>query len=126
MTSAEVKAEMLRQQVSSKVIWGASDREVLAWLQERHGITGTVANDLLAEAHRAKCSAVRSKALLYLLLSMPGMLLACVFIVLQSMGRFIIVGYGSILILFLGLISVGVFIRSLFRLITGHTRGSVD
>lgn len=115
MKTPEEKAETLRQQVNAKVIWGASDREVLDWLQERHGITDIAAHELLSGAYQAKRAAVRSKAPLYLVFSIPGMLLALLFVVLQSMGRFIVVGYGSLL----------VFFRSLFRLLTGHTQGSV-
>lgn len=126
MKTATEKADTLHQQVNAKVIWGARDREVLDWLQERHGITDTAANELLANAHRAKRAAVRSKALLYLVLSIPSMLLALVFIALQGMGRFVVVGYGSVLIFVLGFVSLGVFFRSLFRLLTGRTPGSVD
>ncbi len=126
MKTAEEKAKTLRQQVNAKVIWGARAREVLDWLQGCHGITDTSANELLADAHRAKRAAVRSKALLYLVLSIPGMLLALAFVVLQGMGRFVIVGYGSVLVFVLGFVSLGVFFRSLLRLLTGHTQGSVD
>jgi hypothetical protein len=125
MKTSEEKAEALRQQVNAKVIWGARDREVLDWLKERHGITDTAADERLADAHEAKRAAVRSKALLYLVFSIPGMLLAVVFVVLQVMGRFVIVGYGSILVFVLGFVSLGVFFRSLFRLLTGHKQGSV-
>jgi hypothetical protein len=126
METAERKADILRQQVNAKVLWGARDREVLDWLQERHGITDSSANDLLVEAHRAKRAAVRSKALLYLVLSIPGMLIPLACFVLQGMGGFVVIGYGAVLLFFLGFISLGVFFRSLFRLLTGHTQGSVD
>jgi hypothetical protein len=124
--TAEEKAKTLRQQVNAKVIWGARDREVFDWLQERHGITDTAANELLANAHQAKRAAVRRKALLYLVFSIPGMLLALVFVVLQGMGRFVIIGYGSLLIFVLGFVSLGVFFRSLFRLLSGKMEGSVN
>ena len=126
MKTATDKADVLQQQVNAKVIWGARDREVLDWLQERHGIADAAANDLLAQAHRAKRVAVRRKSLLYLVFSIPGMLLALAFVVLQYMGRFVIIGYGSVLIFVLGFASLGVFFRSVFRLLTGHTEGSVD
>ncbi len=126
MKTVEEKADALRQQVNSKVIWGARDREVLDWLEERHGITEAAADEMLAEAHRAKCAAVRRKALLYLVFSIPGMLLAVAFIVFQSWGGFIILGYGSVLLLAVGLASIVVFFRSLFRLLTGRTPGSVN
>ncbi|MES2569324.1 MAG: hypothetical protein V4710_04635 [Verrucomicrobiota bacterium] len=126
MKTTEKKNELLGQQVNSKVLWGARDREVLDWLQERHGITGTAATGLLAVAHRAKRAAVRKKALLYLIFSIPGMLLALVFVILQVMGQFVILEHGSLLIIGLGFVSAGIFIRSVFRLLTGKTPGSVD
>jgi hypothetical protein len=126
MRTPEEKAEMLRQQLSAKLIWGARDCEVLDWLEEHYGIIGAGAEHLLAEAHRTKRAAVRGKAWVYLFCSLPGMLLAALFVAFQSMGRFVIIGYGSVLILALGFVSLGVFIRSIFRLITGYTDGSVN
>lgn len=87
MKTAEEKAGILRERVNAKVIWGARDREVLDWLRERHGITDAAAEALLAHAHHAKRAAVRSRALLYLVFSIPGMLAALAFVVLQTMGR---------------------------------------
>jgi len=126
MSTAQDKAERLQQQVNAKLVWGARDGEVLDWLRERHGITDAAANDLLTEGHRIKCASVRSKALLYLILSIPGILLSLAFVVLQGLGRFVIIGYGSVLILLFGFVSLGVFFRSLYRLLTGHTEGSVN
>jgi hypothetical protein len=125
-TNQEQKAELLRQQAIAKICWGARDSEVLEWLHERHGITADAANEILADAHRGKRAAVRSKALLYLIFSIPGMLLPIVFFLPQGMGGFIVVGYGSVLIYIFGFISLGVFFRSVYRLLTGHTQGSVD
>jgi hypothetical protein len=122
----EEKAAMIRQQANAKILWGARDREVLEWLEERHGITGDAAVEMLAEAHPAKRGAVRSKALWYLVLSIPGMLVTVAFVVAQRMGHFIIIGYGSLLVIGLGFVSLGVFVRSLFRLLTGRTPAAVD
>ena len=125
MKTPEEKAELLRQQVNAKIIWGARDREVLDWLQERHGITDEAANDLLAEGYRAKRAAVRNKALVHLAFSTFGILVAGGFILLQATGRFLVVGYGTILLVLIGFVSVATFFRSLFRLLTGNTQGSV-
>lgn len=126
MKTVEEAADLLRQQVNAKVIWGASEREVLDWLEERHGIRGEAAEELLTYAQQAKRTAVRKKSLMYLILSIPGVLLPLIFVSLQVMGRFVIVGYGTLLLLILGCISFGVFFRSLFRLFLGKAPGAVD
>ena len=47
MKTAEERADRLRQQVNSKVLWGSNDHEVLDWLEQQHGIQGEAANELL-------------------------------------------------------------------------------
>jgi hypothetical protein len=126
MKTAEEKAEMLRQQVIAKVRWGAGDQEVLDWLQDRQGITKTAANGLLADARRAKRAAVRKKALVYLIFSIPGTVLACFLIVIQMKGNVVIARYGPVITGPLCFSCIGVFTRSLVQLFTGHTEGSVD
>jgi hypothetical protein len=126
MSTAERKSEMLRDQVISKIRWGARDQEVLDWLEQKHGITDSEAALLLADAHRAKRKAVRSKALVSLVCASFGILLAGCFIGLQFVGHVVVIGYGSILIIALGVLSLGVFFRSLILLVTGRAEGSVD
>ena len=125
MKSTEDQTRMIREQVNAKVIWGAGDREILDWLQERHGITDDEAHEFLAEACRAKRAAVRHKALWRLGFSMAGLLLVGGFIFLQVAGSFVVVGYGTVLLVVLGITSLGVFFRSLFQLLTGRNQGSV-
>ena len=120
------KYEMMRQQVISKIRWGSRDQEVLDWLQDRHGIKEGEADTLLKEAHQAKRKAVRSKALLSVAFSSLGILLAAGFVALQVWEGLFVIGYGSILIIGIGFVSIGVFCRSLVSLLTGQTKGSVD
>jgi hypothetical protein len=61
-----------------------------------------------------------------LAISALGMLIAGGFVGLQLSQRFVVVGYGSALIIGLGIVSLGVFVRSLWQLLSGHTQGSVD
>src|SRR5438552_1666813 len=107
MKTTEEKVEMLRQQVSSKLRWGARDREVLDWLRERHGITDDEADALLVEGHRAKRKAVREKALFTLAFASVGIVVAGGFVGLQLYEGLFVVGYGSILIICLGFASIG-------------------
>ncbi len=126
MKSPEERAEVLRQQVESKVRWGARDEEVLGWLEEKHAIAGEEAEVLLAGAHRARKAAVRKKAIITLVISTFGIALAGGFIGLQLMGGVFVIGRGSILLIGIGIFSLGVFLRNLWRLISGQTLGSVD
>lgn len=126
MKTAEEKAEMLRQQVFPKVRWGARDQEVLDWLQERHQITDSEADTLLTDAHRAKRKAVRGRALLTLVFSSLGILFAAGFVGLQLWAGLFVIGYGSVLVIAVGFISIGVFFRSLVLLLTGRTEGAVE
>jgi len=126
MKSEEEKLQMLREQVNSKIRWGARDQEVRQWLDERHGIVDEEAEALLADAHSAKSKAVRTKALFTMAFALVGILFAGAFIGLQLWGGVFVLGYGSVLIIGLGFASLGAFLRSLFRLFTGRTHGSVD
>ncbi len=126
MKSPEEKAEMLRQQVNSKVLWGARDQEVYDFLFERHGIGGEEAEAMLTAAHVAKRKAVRTKALILIATSLVGIAFAGVFVGLQIYGGVFVIGKGSILILGVGVFSIGVFLRNVWRLFTGHMHGSVE
>jgi hypothetical protein len=118
MKTAEEKAELMRQQVFAKVRWGARDKAVLDWLQEQHRITGSEAEALITEARRA----VRSKALLTLIFSLLGILLAGGFVEVQFRDGLVVIGRGSVLLVVFGCFSFGVFCRSLVRLLTGSHR----
>ena len=126
MRTAEEKAEMLRAQVFSKVRWGARDQEVLDWLKERHKMSGDEAQALMSAAHRAKRKAVRSKALLTLVFASFGILLAVGFVGLQLWEGLFVIGYGSILVMVVGFVSIGVFFRNLHLAFSGETDGAVD
>jgi hypothetical protein len=122
----EERTEALRQQVNSKIRWGARDGEVIDWLAEKHGITGDEADGLLAEAHRIRRAAVRTKAIIMLVTSAAGIAMAGVFIGLQVQAGVFVIGRGSVLILGIGIFSLGVFLRNLWRLVSGQNLGSVD
>jgi hypothetical protein len=126
MLTPEKKAEMIRDQVISKIHWGARDEEALDWLAEQHQITGPEAEALLAAAHRAKRKAVRAKALVALVCSLFGVLLLVGICFLQIWGFHLFRIRGMGLAVSLGVASLWVFIRSLYLLLTGRTDGSVD
>ena len=130
MKTPEDKAEMLRQQVISKIYWGAREQEVTDWLSEEHGITGAGADQLLADAFRARTSAIRGRALMRLVLSILGILLVGAFIYVRFLSGAIFYGSGAIisaaLALAIGGVSIVTFVRSVAHLLTGETHGSVD
>lgn len=126
MKTAEEKAEQIRQQVFSKIRWGARDQEVLEWLQERHGISGEKAGNWLTAAHQARRKAIRGRALLTLIASAIGVLGAAGFVGFQLWAGVFVIGWGSVLIIMVGFASLGVFFRNLAPLLTGQAGGSVE
>ncbi len=121
----------MRQQVISKIHWGARSQEVLDWLQEQHAVTGVKADQLLAEALTIRRRAVRTRALIRLVLSAIGIAISASVIWMRFLGGpmiFVSVQsfVGGLLLIALGIYSIGIFFRSLSRLLTGEMSGSVD
>ena len=130
MKTPEERAEMLRQQVISKIHWGARQQEVTDWLHEKYGIVGTEAEQLLTDAYRARRKAVRGRALIRLVLSAVGIALVAGFFYVRFFSGAIFYGARSIIATVfafgIGAFSVSTFVRSLARLLTGEAPGSVD
>ena len=130
MKTPEEKTELLRQQVISKILWGARQQEVSDWLHEQHGIVGAEAEQLLAGAHRARHRAVRQRALVRLVLSAIGITLVVAFFYVRFFSGVIFYGgraiVSTVFAIGIGAFSVSTLVRSLARLLTGQTHGSVD
>ena len=126
MPSSSTKADRVREQVIAKIHWGASDDEVLEWLLDRHQISGTDADRLIATAHAAKRRAVRSKAMLRLAFSGLGILVPIAFFGIQITQGILVIGYGSFLMGVLGVSCLAMFVRSFARLATGRVDGSIE
>jgi len=122
----EEKAEMLRRQVIAKIHWGARDQEVYEWLQERHGITGRDADELLAQAHRAKRKAVRIKSIMTLVISGCGLFFTGGFMILELGAHVLWLGWISDAASVIACACLVAFVRSLWLLLTGRMEGSVD
>ena len=118
--------EMVRQQVISKIRWGAEDVEVLAWLAKKCGITGGAADALLEEAHAAKRVAVRKRAILWLIFSGLGLIPPAAYFGAQLMLGGLDIGRNSAVIGAFGLTCLATFLRSLWQLLTGKLTGAVD
>src|SRR5262249_2953320 len=81
---------------------------------------------MLVEAHRAKRKAVRVKALMTLIFSALGLMLAGGFIALQMSDGIYVISRGSFLVDAVGLACLGDFLRTPVLLFTGRTDRSVD
>lgn len=125
-TYSPAKLQMIRDQVFAKIHWGARNQEVEDWLRVNHQIAGEQAAEMLAAAHRAKRSAVRKKAIMMIVISSIGVIGVAWIIVAQFMSGYFVTEKGILGVYGVGLVSIGVFFRSLFQLITGHLDGSVD
>jgi uncharacterized membrane protein YcjF (UPF0283 family) len=128
--SSQAKLEMIRQQVISKIRWGASQDEVRQWLQDTHRITGAEADRFVGEAETARRKAVREKAIVQVTLSAAGLALFCIAVVVALSHGWIMVGGQSmamtVIVFGVGLVIMLSFIRSLRLLLTGEASGAVD
>jgi len=118
--------EMVRKQVVSKVCWGQTEEEVLDWLEEKHGLAGFSADQMIADARVAKRKAVRNRALIYLLLSGVGLLISGGFFFLQFASGVFVIGLLTIVMAAVFGWSLWTFIMSAVQMVTGRKRGSVE
>jgi hypothetical protein len=96
MRTPEEKREMMRQQVISKIRWGAREQEVVDWLQEEYGIVGPESEELLTEAWRARHKAIRQNALIRLVLSIIGILGVAIFFYTRLVVGLGVIFYGIV------------------------------
>jgi hypothetical protein len=128
----EERREMIRQQVNSKIYWGTRDIEVYQWLGSKHGITGTVADEMLGDAHRAKRKAVRKRAFIMLICSGIGLAASVFTVWLMSFGRIsatstgVRFGYAFYIVCCAVAVCAGVFLKNLYYLLTGNDERSVE
>jgi len=126
----EEKYQMLREQVISKIHWGARDQEVSEWLEQSRGIVGGEADRLLGDAHRRRRQAIRHRALIRLVCSIVTMALVAAFFYVRFFSGAIFVSVRSfvaaLIAIGVGAYSVAIFFRSVARLLTGQVPGSVD
>lgn len=130
MRTAEERAEMIRQQVISKLKWGTDAAEVEAWLRGTHGIVDSDAEQLIAYGLDARRSAICQAALIRVILSVIGLALVAGFFFVRFMNGYIFVGLYSlistIMALSLGAYCVATLLRNALRMTTGEAPGPVD
>jgi len=121
----ERKLELVRKRGISKICWGETEEEVLEWLDEKHGLAGFSADQMIAEARVAKRKAVRSRALIYLIVSGVGLAISGGFFLFQFASGYV---FGAMTVLMAALLGVSLwtFISSAVQAVTGQKRGSVE
>ena len=124
------KKEMIEQQVISKIHWGASDHEVRDWLSSKHSIHDSDADQLIDRAFKIRAKEIRGRAVVRLVFSIVGIVIALVWFLFPFFTGFIFVGARALIATIamgaLGIFSIAVFFRSLSQILTGKTFGAVD
>jgi hypothetical protein len=119
------KSWTIQEQVTSKIHWDTPPHEVLAWLEDKHHISGKDADRMLATAIKKRKLAVRERALYGMFISGIGILATGVPIVLEIVGGFVMVA--KTVVLLAGFCTSSFwFFKYLFRLATGNTTSPVD
>lgn len=121
----ERQYQMLKDRVTSKVHWGEPEEDILYWLSSKYGISGSEASGMLKEAYKEKRKDVRKRALINLVLSGIGVVFCGFYFFLQIAGEFLILGWVTLAIGTIGVVSLMVFLISIFQLITGYKSGAV-
>lgn len=118
--------DVIRDQVISKIHWGARDDEVFDWLEEKKGIIGERAERLVDLAWKERRKQIRIRALVMMVISGIGALMYIGFIWLSTSDQFVIAGFRLILFHSVGGLCFAAFFRSLSRFVSGKTLGAVD
>jgi hypothetical protein len=125
-TKREAKAKMMRDQLAAKVQWGATDREIREWLEQKHGITGSKADEILTKGLSGQRKMARAKTLVTLICSGALVALAGIYLELQLKSGVFMISLTTAFALSLGITSLAAFLQSVWQLLTGKTEGAVD
>jgi hypothetical protein len=108
------------------VHWGTSDDEVLEWLSDKWAITGPVADNLIAEAHREKRKAMKGKALQTLGISAACFVVAAIYIGFQQAKGTLEMGGITVAAALIGVVSLVLLLKSLVHVMRGEGEGPAD
>jgi hypothetical protein len=123
MNNDPKRRDIPRGEAKSMIHWGADIEEVLALLRANYGIEGDEADAIVLEALSARRSAIRKKALLGLVVAAIGLAVPVAYFAIQGFVGFVVIGLGPIFMALLGLASLSMAGRSLYRLLTGEVSG---
>ncbi len=118
--------DVIRDQVISKIHWGARNDEVFEWLEEKKGIIGEQAERLVALAWKERRKQIRMRALVVMVISGVGLVIYSAFLFLNTSEQFVIAGFRLVLFHSVGGLCLAAFFRSLSRFVSGKTLGAVD
>lgn len=110
-------------EAKSKIHWGAAVDEVLVLLRTNYDIEGDEADAIIADAVRARSSAIRKKAWIGFAFAAIGLAVSVTYFAIQRFVGFVVIGVGPILMGLLGFGSVLMAARSVRRILTGEAPG---
>jgi hypothetical protein len=125
MTDDPKRRDIARGEAKSKIYWGADVEEVLEHLRANHGIEGEEADAVVADAVKARRSAIRKKAAIGFGFAVIGLAGSITYFAIQGFVGFMVIGFGPILMGLLGLACLSMAGRSVYRLLTGEASGPV-
>lgn len=118
--------QMLQKQVDSKVYWGASKREIIEWLNEKHRLTGDEVEKIHSLALKSRARAIRQRAVITLVFSLIGIVVFIAYLLFQWKGQFVVVGQAVVAMWILGGLSIAAFFRSIVEFVSGVKSGPID
>lgn len=118
MPPTDSKRALLEGQANSKIYWGASRAEVLEWLTEEKGVASEDAERIVQSAFRIRAATIRRRAVLTLVFSAVGVLIAGFFTVLWEQGHMRRAWYLSWAI---GTPSLTLLVKSIVNLVRGDS-----
>jgi hypothetical protein len=117
------RRKLARGEAKTKIHWGGDVEEVLDLLRTNYGIEGEEADAIISDAVSARRSAIRKKASLGLVFAMIGLAVPVAYFSIQGFVGFVVIGFGPIFMALLGLASLSMAGRSIYRLLTGKSIG---
>lgn len=113
--------QKIADQVKGKIHWGATRTEVFEWLQNDKRLSEEDAERLIECGFTARRQEVRQRALVRVVFAGIGVCLFGLFLYLQYLGEFILIGIPVLIVWGLGLTAVGVVGHSLYEVVTGDS-----
>jgi hypothetical protein len=123
MSDDTKRRDLARGEATSKIHWGADVEEALELLRANYGIEGDEADAIIADAVKARKSAIRKKASIGLVFAAIGLAVSVTYFAIQGFVGIVVIGFGPILMALLGLASLAMVARSVHRLLTGEASG---
>jgi hypothetical protein len=119
------RRRLARGEATSRIHWGAQVEEVFELLRANYGIEGNEAEVIVSDALAARRNAIRKKASIALAFALFGLAVSVSYFAIRGFVGFMVVGFGPILMMLLGLASLVMAFRSIARIMSGDSPGAV-